>query len=216
MRDAPRLLPWSATRVVRAVRAEYLSAGHKLVWVELWGLARTPRGAWISAVNLAQRLGMSRDTVGTYRRDLERLGLLVKAPARRGETATWRPSLPPDCIPAERPTPREVDERARRLEQYVAGHRSGTHPREVADPGPSLPAHSRRDPPGPGSASREEESQRPPPPPSPPLGRAAAPRERRPLRPDEEQAAAVFARQWEEKRRQGTPPWRFDEGRAEP
>jgi len=107
-------LPLAAGHVVQAVSVNFLSAGLKDVWHVLHRFDRSADGCYLTASQLAEKIGMTEGTVETYRRELLGLGLVTRG--ARG----WHVTLPADCIPrVARPGPAEVIERARRLEQAL-------------------------------------------------------------------------------------------------
>lgn len=119
-------LPFSATRVVKASRV--LSWGAKAVWLEDWALDQGPEGAWISAANLAARLGMSKDNVEQQRRRLRDWGLYHVVRREGARSDGWCPQLPVLCIPSTRPTPDQIMTCATHLDAIL-----GPAPNGVAD-----------------------------------------------------------------------------------
>src|SRR6266542_6747762 len=117
MDERPAKLPFAATRVVKASRL--LSAGQKLVWLEDWTLDQGPEGAWISATNLATRLGMSKDNVERHRRRLCELGLYHVVRRRGARSDGWSAMFPPLCLPAARPGVKGIMTSAAQLDQIL-------------------------------------------------------------------------------------------------
>lgn len=96
--ERPLRQPFTATYVVKASRA--LSAGEKLVWLELHQLDRGPDGCWLTPAQLGERLGLSAATVESYRARLSHLGLAccVKRPDAVNRFG-WIALLPTSCAP---------------------------------------------------------------------------------------------------------------------
>ena len=122
----PDPLPFQATRVLKGVREVLLAWGMKGTWLEHFALDHGPEGAYLGANGMAARVGLSPETVESYRRELVSLGLLVKGDAPRGATAPWYPVIPPECIPTEsRPRPDQLGVYVRLLEAHLAKRRAG-------------------------------------------------------------------------------------------
>lgn len=125
----PRKLPFSATRVIRAVPLALLGDFEKLLACEVFSLWNGPDGCYMGSGPMAQRLGCSRERVEVARRELMALGLMstLKRPERR--TASWYVLLPHDCTPrTAKPTDGEVLELAIALGRYLADRRTGKTP----------------------------------------------------------------------------------------
>ena len=110
--------------------AECLNAGQKLVWLELLELDQGgEEGAWLGAGGLAERLGFAaRESIEQHRRDLCDLGLLASRQASGRRTASWYPTLPPECIPAGGRSRPEVDaimRCARALDRHILARANG-------------------------------------------------------------------------------------------
>lgn len=135
--QAPRISV-AGTRVFKAVTTASttakatdpetgLTSGQKLVWLETWVLDKGPGTdrAYISATNLARRLGMGADNVEKARRELKRAGLMGSAPRPGKREPSWWPILPSECIPSsERPSDDEVCKLAELLEGHIRFARS--------------------------------------------------------------------------------------------
>lgn len=100
MDERPAKLPFNASWVVEASRR--LSWGEKAVWLKCHAL-QGPEGDHLTAAQEAVRLGLTEETVQTYRQRLRKLGLLVSRP-RPGakKTRGWFAVLPLECIPRGR------------------------------------------------------------------------------------------------------------------
>lgn len=124
MAERPVRLTMPAVRVFKACRA--LVWGCKAVWLEDWTLDMGPEGAWISASNLAARIGMSKDNVEEHRRVLRRADLyfVIERPGARANG--WIPMMPEMCKPrVTRPEPAEILELAFRLDEHIRGRLDG-------------------------------------------------------------------------------------------
>jgi hypothetical protein len=121
-RPAPRLPFPASGRVVKACLL--LGAELKLSWLEHVALDRS-EGAYIGASHMAQRLGVSRDSIERGRRELTRLGLLILGTRGPGQTGTYYPALPTRCIPSGRPAVAEIARLAERLDEHIRRIRSG-------------------------------------------------------------------------------------------
>jgi len=123
----PHVAIRSGAPIVKASRA--LGSGQKLVWLELLELDQGGlAGAWLGADGLAARVGLGREAVEQHRRELSALGLLEshQEPGRR--TASWYPTLPPECVAAggaRRPDVDEVATLARALDAHITARRTG-------------------------------------------------------------------------------------------
>jgi len=101
---AARLMPW----------------GRKAVWVEDWILDRGPEASWISATNLAARLGMSKDNVEQHRRDLLALGFYYVVRRIGAKSDGWVPTLPLGCR-HHGSTPADILATAARIDAIISG-----------------------------------------------------------------------------------------------
>ena len=91
----PTKLPFGATRVLKA--SQELSAGLKLLWLEVWALDNGEHGCWAGPDTLAQRLGVQPGTVEDGRRELVRTSLLESCKILGQRTRSWYPTLPSNC-----------------------------------------------------------------------------------------------------------------------
>lgn len=128
MGERPEKLIFAATHVVKGSRV--LTWPEKAVWLEDYALDLGPEGAWITAAKLAERLGLSPETVETYRRRFaeEGIGLHYRVKRPGARSPGWVSTLPDGCAPrSQRPPPEVVIEGARRLDWLLekAGWRSG-------------------------------------------------------------------------------------------
>ncbi len=113
----PDRLPRWSVHVIKASRR--LTLGLKMVWLEDFYLDQGPEGAWVSASNLAQRLGIGTETVEKYRRALSRLGLHESAPRPGGRTMSWFATLPSACVPPPHASVTECITLAGRLDATI-------------------------------------------------------------------------------------------------
>lgn len=119
-----------------------VASGKLLCWLETYAIDESDEGAYLSAAQMAERLGMAAETVEGYRRELLADGLLEKLPSRRGARSGWRCTLPADCIPSS-PRPRidELKLLAGRLAASIASERNKrnasvrTRLQSVSEPG---------------------------------------------------------------------------------
>jgi hypothetical protein len=127
-------LPFSATRVVKAIPEELLPWTLKGLWLEHVALDHGPAGCFLGATGMAQRTGLSPHTVERSRRILAAIGLLVKLDAPRGATAGWVPTLPDGCIPDTRTlTPEQLGAWRQRLVAHLAKWQPTIHRSERAE-----------------------------------------------------------------------------------
>lgn len=140
----PGKLQFAATRVIRSVPEAVLGDVGKLVLLEMYGLQNGPKGCFMRAEGLAQRLGYRVDWVEEVRRALKLRGLLEKIshPADR-RTASYYVVLPSDCLPGTHPTDAEVLDCAHRLADHLR-ERCGEWRTRRPDINPDTPAHRRR------------------------------------------------------------------------
>jgi len=131
----PDRLPPSARGVVE--RSTILPAGVKLVWIKTHVLDDPTEGAWISAAQLAEQLGMKAPTIERYRHFLFEAGMLARGPraGRRGHT--WYPILPAGCVPPTRgASPDQIAVAGRALDVHLDRlRRSRGSPDPDRDPG---------------------------------------------------------------------------------
>ena len=121
------IVPFKATRVVKAVDDSLLPCGLKAVFLEMYGLDNGPMGCTATATRLALRLGLSPRTVDDARRELVALGLAYKVSGSNG----WHVTMPADCVPvADRPTDQDVHAAALKLTAFLR-------------PDPEIPAQGR-------------------------------------------------------------------------
>lgn len=113
----PDRLPRWSIHVVKASRR--LTLGLKMVWLEDFHLDLGPEGAFISAGNLAERLGVGKDTVEKYRRALVRLGLHENAPRPGARTMSWFATMPAECVPSREMSVTDCITLARRLDELI-------------------------------------------------------------------------------------------------
>jgi hypothetical protein len=123
-------LPFPATRIVKALTRDEtrggISSGKVLVWLEHYAIDESADGAYLSAAEIAARVGMSAATVEEYRRELLAIGLLEKFPTRRGAKSGWRCTLPKECIPeSAKPRIAELHLLGGRLAGFIARARQG-------------------------------------------------------------------------------------------
>lgn len=142
MSRRPPSLPFCASRVVKALRA--LTAAQKLVWLELfWMGNESAEGAYLGAGKLADRLGMSRETVERSRRELRAMSLLETGAWKEGQL-TYFTVLPQACVPtSQKPSADQVLECAHRLDAQlsgVTGDARGTRTGYVGDANVASPA----------------------------------------------------------------------------
>lgn len=135
----------ASARVVNQVLDALLPAMLKLLWRDHLTLD-AGQGCYAGAGVLAERLGVSRDTVERGRRDLERFGLLVIERRGQGLTSTYFATLPENCRPSSA-MPKSVSAETARLEDRIRTVRSGgtpaaSHSSEVAAQ-PSSPNRTR-------------------------------------------------------------------------
>ncbi len=109
-------LSYTAERIVRA--SHILSPRLKLLWSEIRSLDQGPRGAFISAQNLAKRLALHPDTVKDDRAELRALGLLYSKQV--GRNFSWYTCLPGGLSIHATPTDSEVCAVAVQLDQELA------------------------------------------------------------------------------------------------
>ncbi len=126
-------LPFTATRVLKA--SNELSAGLKLLWLEVYALDNGEQGCWAGPDTLAQRLGVQRATVEDRRRELVRSGVLESHMVPGQRTRSWYPTVPPDCIPtSSRPTMAEISNCAGRLDGVIRQARLSVRERTPLSP----------------------------------------------------------------------------------
>lgn len=117
----PALLPFAAGHVVQAVSVKVVAAGLKDVWHIVHRFDHSPAGCYLSARQIAAKVGMSEATVQTYLAELRQLRLLARL--ARG----WAATIPTHCVPrVARPGDAEVQACARQLEGVLAGRGSGS------------------------------------------------------------------------------------------
>lgn len=131
----PPKLPYPGSgRVVKS--CSLLGDFLKLLWLEHVVLDKD-QGAYIGAGPMGLRLGRSREMVERGRRELIRLGLLIRGECQRGKTGTYYPTLPTSCVPSLRPTVAEVARLAERLDAHIRRVRGDSPGSEAAsDPPP--------------------------------------------------------------------------------
>jgi len=93
--ERPQRLVPTAVAALKAARG--IPWGAKAVWVKDWILDRGPDASWISASNLAARVGMSRDNVEQHRRWLLALGFYHVVRRAGSKSDGWVPTLPLGC-----------------------------------------------------------------------------------------------------------------------
>lgn len=113
--------PRATITVVRAFKAcDAIRWGTKAVWVEDWILDAGPEASWISAPNLAQRLGLSRESIEAHRRWLKGLAFYFVVERRGARSNGWVPTVPAFLAPRGT-TVDAVTESAARIAAYVRG-----------------------------------------------------------------------------------------------
>lgn len=112
-----RLVP---TAVAALKASKRIPAGVKLVFVEDWILDRGPEASWISASNLAARLGMSKDNVEKHRRRLKELGFYHVVRREGADSDGWVPTLPLGCR-HHGTSVEDIANTAARIDAYLTG-----------------------------------------------------------------------------------------------
>lgn len=120
--DRPTKVSFNATWVLEAARQ--LAWGEKAVWLKIYAL-QGPEGCYLTASQLGVRLGMTAETVETYRRRLRKLGLVVDRPRPGSRSGRgWYATLPPGCVPpgrfsAQRAFEQELIPLVKRLDDLI-------------------------------------------------------------------------------------------------
>lgn len=89
--------PYGPARVLKA--SKRLPWGYKAVWLEDYRLDNGS-GSSASPAGMSELLGMSAETVTSYRERMQRWGLYRRIPRGRGLPDAWRPIIPERCHPA--------------------------------------------------------------------------------------------------------------------
>lgn len=113
--------PRATITVVRAFKAcDAIRWGTKAVWIEDWILDAGPEASWISATNLAQRLGLSKESIEAHRRWLKGLAFYFVVERRGARSNGWVPTVPAFLAPRGT-TVEAVNASAARIAAYVRG-----------------------------------------------------------------------------------------------